>query len=69
MRIIIENPKDDEDEIIIRCSELDEEIMNLILALKQGRSYITGYDDKKNIIKLSPKEIYYFEAVDNRVFA
>lgn len=70
MRIIIETPKDDEeDEIIIRCSELDDEIMNLILTLKKGRNHIIGYDDKKNIIKLSPKEIYYFESVDNRVFA
>lgn len=69
MRIIIETPADsNEDEIIIRCKELDEELMNLIYALKQGRTHITGYSDR-TIIQLAPKDIYYFESVDNRVFA
>lgn len=69
MRIIIETPKDgDEDEIIIRCKELDEELMNLIYLLKQGRTRITGYSDR-TMKQLAPKDIYYFESVDNKVFA
>lgn len=69
MKIIIETPKDDEeDEIIIRCKELDDELMNLISLLKNGSSRITGYSDK-TIRQLIPKEIYYFESVDNKVFA
>ena len=69
MRIIIETPPgDEEDEIIIRCRELDEELMKLIYALKQGRSKLTGYDGK-DIVQLSSKDIYYFESVDSKVFA
>lgn len=69
MRIIIETPKDgDEDEIIIRCKELDEELMNLIYLLKQGRTRITGYSDR-TMKQLAPKDIYYFESVDSKVFA
>lgn len=69
MKIIIETPPEGaEDEIIIRCRELDEEIMSLIYALKQGRTCITAYSGK-NILRLSPKDIYYFESVDNKVFA
>lgn len=69
MKIIIETPKDGaEDEIIIRCKELDEELMSLISLLKNGSSRITGYSDKA-MRQLTPKEIYYFESVDNKVFA
>lgn len=69
MRIIIETPPEGaEDEIIIRCGELDEELMKLIYAIKQGRTRLTGYDGR-TIVQLSPKDIYYFESVDNKVFA
>ena len=69
MKIIIETPAEGaEDEIVIRCRELDEEVMSLIYALKQGRTRITAYSGK-TILQLSPKDIYYFESVDNKVFA
>ncbi|MBQ5330673.1 MAG: LytTR family transcriptional regulator [Oscillospiraceae bacterium] len=69
MRILIETPAPgEEDEVIIRCSELDEELLHLINLLKKGKTRITGYSDK-GIRQLLPKEIYYFEAVDNKVFA
>ncbi len=69
MKIIIETPPEGaEDEILIRCHELDEEVMNLIYALKQGHTSITAYRGK-TILRLSPKDIYYFESVDNKVFA
>lgn len=69
MRIIIESPPEgSEDEIIIRCKKLDEELMDLIYALKQGRDHITGYSGRK-MIQLVPKEIYYIESVDNKTFA
>lgn len=69
MKIIIETPPDGaEDEIIIRCRELDDELMKLIYSIKQGRSRLTGYDGK-NMVQLSSKDIYYFESVDNKVFA
>ncbi len=57
-----------EDEIIIRCAEADEELMELIYLIKSRRKPLTGYTED-GMVKLSPKEIYYFESVDNRVFA
>lgn len=69
MRVIIEKPADgDEDEIIVRCREPDDEIMSLIYSIAAGRSKLTAYSED-GIVKLSPKEIFYFEAVDNKVFA
>lgn len=68
MKITIEAPKPgEEDEIIVRCTDLDERVLKLIQALR-AEDKITGYIDDK-IVKLSLKEIYYFEAVDNKVFS
>ncbi len=68
MKITIETPKPgEEDEIIVRCADLDERVLKLIQALR-AEDKLTGYIDDK-IVKLSLKEIYYFEAVDNRVFS
>ena len=44
MRVIIEKPADgDEDEIIVRCREPDDEIMSLIYSIAAGRSKLTAY--------------------------
>lgn len=68
MKITIEAPKPgEEDEIIVRCTALDERVLKLIQALR-AEDKLTGYIDDK-IVKLSLKEIYYFEAVDNKVFS
>ncbi len=68
MKITIEAPKPgEEDEIIVRCADLDERVLKLIQALR-AEDKLTGYIDDK-IVKLPLKEIYYFEAVDNRVFS
>lgn len=70
MKITIESPgTDEEDEIIIRCTSLDEKLMNLIYALKMERDHqLTGYQEDR-IVKLEAKDIFYFESVDNKVFA
>lgn len=70
MKITIETPRPGEDdEIIVRCTSLDDRLMNLICALKTEQEHkLTGYVDEK-IVMLSPQNIFYFESVDNKVFA
>lgn len=70
MKITIETPAPgEEDEIIVRCAALDDKLLHLIYALRERQEYgITGYLEGK-IVKLSLKDIFYFEAVDSRVFA
>lgn len=69
MKITIETPKPgEEDEIIVRCASMDDKLMNLIYSLKIEENKLTGYMDDK-IVKLVPKDIFYFESVDNRVYA
>ena len=69
MKITIETPlPGQEDEIIVRCTALDEGLMRLIYALKTQQDKMMGYVEDK-IVKLEPGEVFYFESVDNKVFA
>lgn len=68
MQIIIEDlPENEEDHIIIRCKELDEDIIKLMQAIKAKNTDIYGYKGER-IFRFHPREIYYFESVDNKVF-
>lgn len=68
MKITIIEPKDgEEDEIIIRCRHLDKRLLKLIYAIKAGANKITALQGS-NYFQVALEEIYYFEAVDNRVF-
>lgn len=66
--ILDKENENDEDEIIIKCDNLDESLINLINSLKSGQSKMTFYKDSK-IILINPKEILYFESVDDKTFA
>lgn len=68
MKIIIEdiNP-DEEEQIIIRVRNLDEPLLKLISELKMEQKKLTGIKDGI-ITMIEPKNVYYFEGVDNKVF-
>ena len=65
---ILDTIPGEEDEIIIKCQNLSEDIQNLLQKLKQGNTKIAGYNEN-GIHLLEPDEVYYFETVDNKVFA
>lgn len=69
MKITIETPRPgEEDEIIVRCASLDDKLLQLISSFRTEQDKLTGYLEDK-IVKLSPRDIFYFESVDNKVFA
>lgn len=68
MKIIIEDiGPDEEEEIIVRCREVDESILQLVNGFKIKKEKLTVRNGDK-ILRVEPGEIYYFEAVDNKVF-
>lgn len=68
MKITITEPGEgEEDEIIVRCRHMDQQLLKLIYAVKAGREKITALQDG-NYFQVAPEEIYYFETVDNKVF-
>lgn len=68
MKIVIQDcPEGEEEEIIIRCRNMDEQMLRTIYALKAGREKITVSKEDK-ILQVLPGDVFYFESVDNRVF-
>lgn len=69
MKITIQDlPEGEEDEIIIRCRTVDEQLLKLIYGIRAGQEKLTVTKDDK-LFQIQPAQIFYFEAVDNRVFA
>lgn len=67
MKIVIEElPDGEEDQIIIKCREMTDELLHVLSILKSQGSLI-AYDGNK-IHRVQPKEIYYIEVVDNKTF-
>ena len=68
MKISIENiPDGSEPEIIIKCNEPDESLLQLIYSIKSSSKKLIGFTElQMNII--NPKDVFYFESVDNKVF-
>lgn len=68
MKVSIEEvSREQNEEIIIRCHEVNDEIVKLINKLKTERAVLLGYKEN-NIHRIRVVDVYYFEAVDNRVF-
>lgn len=68
MKISIETIAPDQDEeIIIRCYDINDDILALMNQLKTKNNVIIGYDNE-SIYQINPSNIYYFESLDNKVF-
>lgn len=69
MKIIIEEKQSEEEEdtIIVRCSTLNDSVLKLLQQLKAKDDLLIGSKDGM-ISRIKPQDVYYFEAVDNKVF-
>ena len=68
IKITIENiPDGIEPEIIIRCNEVDDSLLQLIDSIKSASKKLVGIIDLQLHI-INPKDVFYFESVDNKVF-
>lgn len=66
---ILEKQPGEEDEIIVKCDYIDDNISRLLNQFKTGgKSKLNFYKDSK-IVLLEQSDILYFESVDDNVFA
>lgn len=65
---ILDMLQSEEEEIIIKCNQLDDRLMQMINQFKNRSDKLNVYKDG-NIHLLEPQEVYYFETVDQKVFA
>ena len=68
MNIRVEFTENNEKEIVIRCKEEDEEVRQIKSLLEFQYQKLTGVCDNQTYL-FRPSDVYYFECVDNKVFA
>lgn len=69
MKVRIEKIKNKEEELmLIRCCKVNEEILEIVSFVKSKSELLTGYEEDQ-IFQVSLRDIYYFEGVDNKVYA
>ena len=58
----------EEEEVIVKCDEISDELQKLLNRFKQGKGKMNVYKNGE-IYFIEPDEIFYFESVDQKVFA
>ncbi|MDR3208038.1 MAG: LytTR family transcriptional regulator [Oscillospiraceae bacterium] len=67
MKIVIEEPRDDEEEqIIVRCRQMTPDLLRM-LALLKAQDALVAYDGAE-IHRVQTADVYYIEVVDNKTF-
>lgn len=59
--------KNENEEIIVRCHEIDDEVMGIVERLKKNHSILLGSKDNE-VFRINFKDIFYIESVDNKTF-
>ena len=68
MKITIEEiGRDSEEEIILRCHDVNDSVLDMVKQLRALQTGLAGYRDGE-IHKLTFGDIYYFEVVDSKSF-
>lgn len=69
MRVRIETiKKPEEEQVLIRCVRVNEEVKEIADYVKSRDDILTGYQNAQ-LYQLSLQDIYYFEGVDDKVYA
>ena len=69
MRVQIENVSKREDEhVLIRCCKENQEVLEIVDFIKSRDELLSGFDDLRRY-QIALRDIYYFEGVDNKVYA
>lgn len=67
MKITIEHVSCEENEVILKCRELDAEMLEVLSYLKKSMPKLAAKKDE-GLILLSSNEVFYVDSVDNRTF-
>lgn len=68
MKITVEHIPAAENEVVLRCPELDGEMLWVLSMLRSGLQKLCVWDEEKKVTLLSPGEAVYCESVDERTF-
>lgn len=68
MNVRIEYTQEEKKEVIIRCNKIDKEVLRVKELIELYHEKLSGSMNGE-IHFFIPEKVYYFESVDNRVFA
>ncbi len=68
MKITVEHGPVTENEIILRCAELDEEMLGVLSLLNSGMRKLCAWDQDREMVLLVPGEVLYAETVEERTY-
>lgn len=57
----------EEEEIIIKCHEMNDDILELVRRLKMNQNQLTAYVDDR-VYRIPFGDVFYFETVDSKAF-
>lgn len=57
----------EEEEIIIKCHEMNDDVLELVRRLKMNQNQLTAYVDDR-VYRIPFGDVFYFETVDSKAF-
>ena len=68
MKITVEHTQDGENEVILRCKELDDEMLRLLALVRAGMQKLLVWNEQKEILPMNAAEVVYCETVEEKTF-
>lgn len=68
MKITVECCDVQEPACILRCAALDDECLRVLALLNTRQQRLCAWQENRELIFLSPADVYYCESVDDRTF-
>lgn len=56
-----------EEEVVVKCHDINDEVLSIVQKLKKTDNIILGSKDGE-VFRLTVKDIFYIESVDNKTF-
>ena len=68
MKITVEHTENEENEVILRCRELDDEMLRLLALVRAGMQKLLVWNEQKELLPLNASEVVYCETVEEKTF-
>ena len=68
MTITVEHIDSEENEVILRCRELDDEMLRLLALVRAGMQKLLVWNEQKELLPLNVSETVYCETVEEKTF-
>lgn len=68
MKITVEHTECEENEVILRCRELDDEMLRLLALVRAGMQKLLVWNEQREMLPLNVPEVVYCETVEEKTF-